>query len=112
MIGPRRPAHLALLVEFGKDRRLFDLAANDVARDDDGKAQPEPNAHALHIELLRRHARRERQEDSSRKALPALHALQSEAREDASSTERCMFPNHRTGSGDFTGYRETLEIRS
>ena len=108
-LDDRRLRDLAVLALFGEGGRLLDLAANDVAGDDDDEAEQEGNAPAPGVERLRGHVVRERQEDRRGEDLPGLHALQGEAGEEAAPAERRVLEDHRAGAGDLAGDREALD---
>ncbi len=99
---------LAVLTFFGECRSLVDLAANDVAGNDDEEAQQEGNSPAPGVERFLGHVMSERQENRCGEDLPGLHALKSEAGVEAAPTKRSMLENHRTSAGDFTGDSEAL----
>ena len=98
-----------MLALFGEGRRLVDLAADDVAGDDDDEAEEEGNAPAPGVERLLGHVVRERQEHRRGQDLPGLHALQGEAGEEAAPAERGVLEDHRAGAGDLAGDREALD---
>src|SRR5712672_3800343 len=100
--------NLAVHTLFGECRSLVDVAANDVARNDDDEAEQEGNSPAPGVERFLRHVMRERQENRRGKDLPGLHALEGEARVEAAPPKRSMLENHRTGAGYFAGDSEAL----
>jgi hypothetical protein len=63
------------------------------------------------LEGFFRHDRGQRQEDGGGDDLAGLRALQGEAAEVATPTERRMFQDHRAGAGDLTADRKALEQR-
>ena len=93
---------------FGEGRRFLDLAANDVAGDDDDEAGEERDAPAPRVERVRRHVGGERQEDRGGHDLSGLNALQAEAGEEAAAAERRVLEDHRTRAGDLAGDGEAL----
>ncbi len=61
-LDDRRLRELAMLSLFGEGRSFLDLAANDVARNDDEGAEEEGDPPAIGVERFLGHVMRERQE--------------------------------------------------
>ena len=107
MIGVLRD--VAVLALFGEGGRFGDLAANDVAGDDDDEAEDKRNPPAPGSERLLGKIMRERQEYRRGEDLPGLHALKAEAGVVAAPPKRSMLEDHRAGAGDLSGDREALD---
>ena len=108
-LGDRRPRDAAVLALLGERGRLLDLAADDVAGDDDDEAEQEWNAPAPGVERLRRHVMGQRQEHRRSQDLPRLHTLQGEAGVEAAPAEWRVLQNHRAGAGNLASHREALD---
>jgi hypothetical protein len=88
---------------------IYALAANDVPRDDHQSAEEERDPPAIGVECFRGHEMRNRQKHGRGQKLPRLHALKAKARKIAPPTEGSVLKNHRTGSRNLSGHRETLD---
>ena len=105
----RRLRNFAVLAFLGEGGRLVDLAADDIAGDDDKDAEEERDAPAPGIERFLGHIVRKRQEHGRGEDLTRLHALQGEAGEEAAPAERRMLEDHRARAGDLAGDGEALD---
>ena len=94
---------------LGEGRRLLDLAADDIAGDEDEHAEQEGHAPSPADEGLVRQRVAQRQKHCGRKDLSGLNALQREAGEIAAPAEGSVLEDHRTRAGNFARDSKSLD---